>query len=101
MEGYNVYVGRKRFAEAVPIDEVYCNYSSGMFLHCLLKKQANNPTPSPQFSWICFSLWHSTLFICYMGEKTTQSIIYMYCFVPTYRYFSKNICIYIYILKCA
>lgn len=50
MEGFNVYVGRKRFAEAVSIDEVYCNYISGMFLHCLLKKQANNPYPSPQFS---------------------------------------------------
>lgn len=47
MEGYNVYVGRKRFAEAVPIDEVYCNYISGMFLHCLLKKTSQQPLPFP------------------------------------------------------
>lgn len=55
MEGFNVYVGRKRFAEAVPIDEVYCNYISGIFLHCLLKKQANNPYSSLQFSLKNFS----------------------------------------------
>lgn len=42
MEGFNVYVGRKRFAEAVPIDEVYCNYISGMFFALFVKK--NKPT---------------------------------------------------------
>lgn len=77
MQGFNVYVGRKRFAEAVPIDGVYCNYISGMFLHCLLKKQANNPYPSPQFSLKIFSLMHSTFFICYMGEKN-NSIYYIH-----------------------
>lgn len=47
MQGFNVYVGRKRFAEAVPIDGVYCNYISGIYLHCLFKKTSQQPLPFP------------------------------------------------------
>lgn len=47
MEGFNVYVGRKRFAEAVSIDEVYCNYISGIFFALFVKKISQQPLPFP------------------------------------------------------
>lgn len=47
MEGFNVYVGRKRFAEAVSIDEVYCNYISGIFFALFVKKTSQQPLPFP------------------------------------------------------